>query len=350
MMHSIRRAAIVVIAAVIPVSVLASCAPPARAPANSTTVNPCTTDAAIACDPTYGHIIAHPVGTPKNKLVVFMHGAGSQPYSYQKVQSILNGNGFHVVNLRIPGTSTAGACPYEVVPDCHRVFRGETTFGENVADPASNGYDHPAITVDNGNSVMNRLLALLDYLNATYPTAGWAQYQVRDGSGACTSTNTTYDACNPVWSKIVLMGHSLGAGEALYLSKFYSVDRVGMLAGPYDEYVDYEAAPPAVTVAPWITEGGFATPASKMYGLVHQEEGNYIGVQTAWDALGMAGPPFLSDYQTPPYSGSHQLTTDLTPLCTGSTQKHLAVAVDLCTPGDIPFLYQPWLWLAGATL
>jgi len=297
------------------------------------TVNPCTPGSGITCDAVFGNIVAPPTIIASNTLAVVFNGAGAQPLAYTKLLGTLAGIGMHTIGLRYSSASgTADACPVanaSTDPDCHRRFRGELTFGQNVADP--NGYqaDLVGMNVSQANSVMNRLLTLVEYLRTSYPSENWGQFQRRDSGGICSTTNTTYGVCELDWSKVVPVGHSLGAGVALYLSKFKAVDRLGMISGPFDEYV----VGPTLTVAPWIAEGGFATPSSNMFGLTHTLEPNAAAQSAAWDALAMAGPQVSVDGNITPYGGAQQLTTSLTPSCNGLTgARHNSTAQDLCTP------------------
>jgi pimeloyl-ACP methyl ester carboxylesterase len=348
----VRGRSAVAVAFVVLVGFVAACTPPSGGggggPTNIVYVNPCVPDPATTCDSTQTHIATNPVVPELGKLVLFFHGAGAQPQGYSKLGWQLAQAGFHVLNVRFSGaTGTNAACPQSGAasdPDCHRPFRSELVFGENVNDPTGTPYNHPLISVSKANSVMNRVLKLLDYLVATYPTRGWEQFRALSGGGCL--FNATYGACNIDWSKTVVMGHSLGSGVALYLSKFFDVDRVGMISGPFDQYNDGFT----ITVAPWIAEGSFSTPASDMFGLQHQWEPNVAGTLAAWDALGLAGSGMTSvDGGSPPYGGSHKLSTNLTPVCPlDSAQRHNSTAQDNCTPGSPPQLTPAWRFLAGA--
>ena len=309
------------------------------------TIDPCATEAGITCDPTFGHIVATPSGTPRGELVVFFHGAGAQPLAYTKLTAALSSQGFHVINLRyVGGVGTSVACPQSIAvsdPECHRKFRAETVFGEGVADPDGHAYDWSGGSIDNKNSVMNRLLELVRYLAAADPSQGWGQFQ-QTSSGVCTSVNTTYGPCNLNWSKVITMGHSLGSGVALYLSKVFPVHRAGLISGPFDQFNDGSS----VTVAPWIAEGGFATPPSRIYGFQHEGEPGAATTFAGWNALGLAGPVASVDAGLQAVGSSHQLTTTIQPSCPlDSNQKHNSTAQDLCTPSA--FLAPVWTYLAG---
>jgi hypothetical protein len=347
-MHTDRRArarqAVVGVALLV---LATACGTPQAPSAGSHTVNPCSTGGGIDCDAALGHIATPPTASANGKLVLFFNGTGAQPLGYTKLLGTLADAGYHTIGLRYAsGTGTGTACPDTVAisdPDCHRAFRAETVFGEGVADPTGAALDSPAISVTSANSVVNRVLRLVDYLRTTYPSEGWAQFQKRNGAN-CTHVDATYGVCDLDWSKVVLEGHSLGTGVALYLSKFHAVDRVAMISGPFDEF----RVGSDLVVAPWITHGGFATGPARMFGLTHTGEDNYAAQSQAWDSLGMSGPQVSVDSGSAPWGGTHQLTTSVTPVClVDPVARHNSTAQNLCTPGDPPVLAPAWRYLAG---
>ena len=324
-----------------------SCAPQPNSTNGLRTIDPCATDATIACDPSVGHLVAVPADPPRNQLVVFFNGTAAAPVSYKQLIGQVRDAGYHVIALRYRSLiGTKEACPdanVTIDPDCHRVARSELTFGENVADPNGVAHDSAVLSVPLADSVENRLLHLIAYLDATYPTEGWGQY-LNQTDGICNATVDTYTACDLDWSKTVLMGHSLGSGIALFLSKFHPVSRVAMISGPYDEFVNGSS----ITVAPRITEGGFATSASNMFGLTHVSEPNVKGQSAAWNALGMVGPKVAVASSSSPYGFAQELTTNVIPACTiDSNGVHNSTAQDACTPGSPPDLSGAWRYLAG---
>ena len=354
-MRGSTRALLTKVALVAAVTVLAaSCQQPGTGtgpgtPSGSIPVDPCATSAALACDPLQVNLAYLPQGTPRHQLAIVLNGTGAQPLGYTKLSSSLQAAGFAVAAVRYSSSAgTPAACPDSNAandPDCHRAFRSEVTFGGNVADPTGHAYDSASVTVSQTSSLVNRTLRLVDYLASHYPNDGWSEYQART-AGVCTTVDPVYGVCDLDWSKVVLVGHSLGAGEALYLSKFHAVSRVVMLSGPFDENTDSGTG--AITVAPWITEGGFATPSSSTYGLTNTVEPNFAATSAAWDALGLAGPQASVDGALAPYGGSQQLTTSLTPACTTPSSHHNSTAQDLCVNGTPPKLTMAWQFMAGA--
>jgi hypothetical protein len=75
------------------------------------------------------------------------------------------------------------------------------------------------------------------------PKGGWGQF-LTNGS--------------PVWSRIIVAGHSQGSGHAAYIGTLFKVDRVLMFSGPQD-YMDDLHRP-----APWQADKR-ATPPSRFF-------------------------------------------------------------------------------------
>ena len=332
----------------------AACAPPSSSsgggttgPASTWTVNPKITDPAIANDASFPHLAYAPAGPALGKLAVVLHGTGANPQAHTEVASALRAAGFHVIVLRYQATlGTTAACPDSGAvtdPDCHRAFRSETTFGAGVLDPAGQAYDNALATITRSNSVMNRLLKVVDYLQMIAPASGWGAFQQRTGS-TCDSFNTTYGACDLDWPNVVTVGHSQGAGVALYLGKFLPLHKVVMLSGSYDAY---SLGGGAFTVAPWVAEGGLAVANADIGTFLHTSDYGLPLFRAVEDAMSVTGPEVQVTASAPPYSGSHRLLTSLASTCPWDpTPGHNSTAVDICTPD---YTYWPvWQYLAGA--
>src|SRR5690606_30886884 len=98
-------------------------------------------------------------------------------------------------------------------------------------DPDGYAADHPAVNVTPANSVVNRLIKLVGHLTVRFPLADWSQFEDLSG-GECVES-PQYGGCELDWTKVVALGHSQGAGVALYLGKQFPLARVGMLSGAY---------------------------------------------------------------------------------------------------------------------
>ncbi|MFW5761666.1 MAG: T9SS type A sorting domain-containing protein, partial [Cyclobacteriaceae bacterium] len=193
---------------------------------------------------------------------------------------------------------------------------------------------HDSISVNYDNSILNRFLKLLNYLDTNFPTENWGQYLLND-----TTVN---------WQSVVIAGHSQGAGHATFGSKFFEMDRVIMFS-----WVDWMHPG---TNPSWITQPG-QTPDSAYFGFIHTGDASiYNGIHTTWTNLGMNpfGEITDTDNTSPPYNNSHSLITSA-PINHPPTQVnfHNATCVDWVTTitqsGDT--LYKPvWEYLLGNDL
>ncbi|MCB1271401.1 MAG: hypothetical protein KDB31_08260 [Microthrixaceae bacterium] len=313
-------------------------------PATTWSVDPATADPATTADALNPNLAYLPVTTERGALAVVLHGTGAGTGGFTEITSALRRDGYHVIVLRYSASvGTVAACPdtgAATFPDCHRVLRSETTFGAGVADPDGHSYDHPVANIALADSVMNRLLKLLDHLHSVAPDAGWDQFQARS-SGSCVDTNPTYGACEADWSKVALLGHSQGAGVALYMASFVPLRAAGLLSGSFDAYL---TGPGTAAAAPWTTETGFATPASAIRTLRHVSDGGDERILAVADAVGVSGPEVSAE--TAPFASNRLLATT-TPTCPwDSAQGHNSTAVDLCAPDWV--YWDAWRLLAGS--
>jgi hypothetical protein len=259
-----------------------------------------------------------------NKLLLFIPGTNATPWDYRMFQQTAANLGYHSIGLTYENLQSINIqiCPATQDPTCHGRARREVWFGEDT---------HDSISVNYNNSIINRFLKLLKYLDTNYPTENWGQYLVND-----TTVN---------WQSVVIAGHSQGAGHATFGSKFFEMDRVIMLS-----WVDWMWPG---TNPLWITQTG-QTPDSAYFGFIHTGDASiYSGIPTTWTNLGMN--PFGSitniDSISPPYTNSHSLITSA-PINQSPTQTnyHNATCVDwvttITTSGDT--LYKPvWEYLLG---
>jgi hypothetical protein len=102
-------------------------------------------------------------------------------------------------------------------------------------------------------SIVNRLVKLLVYLDREDPQQKWGSYLDHD---------------MPNWSRIALTGQSQGAGMAAYMAKGHAVARVILFSSPWD-YVAPNGK--LEMMAPWLTMPA-ATPAERWFGGYHQRE------------------------------------------------------------------------------
>lgn len=263
----------------------------------------------------------NPDCVPKNKLLVHMVGTGGDPFSTEIFPSVAANNGFHVVSLKYHNdTSAQTACNNSPDVDCHFKFRKEIIEGVDYS---------PETVVDATNSINNRLLKLIQYMDATYPTQNWGQF---------------YTGSTMNWNKVLTSGHSQGGGHAAVMGIENNLNRVLMFASPND----YSTA--FTQMAPWLNMT-HATPDSAYYSFNNLNDliGQFSWQYTAAINLGEGafGDTVNVDYNDCPYSNSRNLYTSIDQ--PGLTD-HGSVVTDNNTPLDAqnqPVFKDVWLYMLG---
>jgi hypothetical protein len=263
------------------------------------------------------YVFFDPSGPRRPKLVVFLPGFGGKPRGSQFLMGEAARLGYYVIGLMYPNEfSIVPSCAGSSDPDCAASIRLEVLDGQDRST---------AVSINGANSIDNRLVKLLVYLDARFPSEGWSRF-LKNGA--------------PDWSQIVLGGHSNGAAQAAFIGTIRLVERVALISGPAPE-----------EAAAWMSIG--RTPAAKYFALYHQHETwtSVIGANVTaldMDRFGSAVAPELSE---PPYRGSRLLATDLEPRgATGLAVAHLSTAVDFRTPlapDGTPLLRDAWRYLWG---
>lgn len=295
-------------------------------PAVTHVVAPSTTDPAIQTylDPHYA-LTPDPSVAAKHRLFVFLPGTGGQPAYQQLVLQTGSAEGYHAIGLMYPDTPSIGSlCDDSTDPDAHWKARAEIVTGQDLSTLVSVG---PTECIE------HRLTALLSYLDTAYPAEGWGQY---------------LSAGQPDWTRIVIAGHSQGGGHAGVIAKLHPVYRCVCFSSPADW------RNPVNQPASWYATPG-ATSADHIFGFSHQQDEvvTWPLVTANWIALGLGayGAAVNVDTSTPPYAGSHALTSSLAhAVATGAypASFHGATVVDNSTPklADGSPAYRPvWIQL-----
>jgi pimeloyl-ACP methyl ester carboxylesterase len=213
--------------------------------------------------PQFNHVnyVAHKTGTaPSDQVVLFLPGTGGDPEGYWRVLRTVAADGYRVIGLEYNDVpAVAQVCPQNPDPACSGSFREERIFGDATNAPVDEPQDE---------TIVNRLIKLIDYLDRQHPDEGWGRY---------------LDGGKPDWSKFVVSGHSQGAGHAAYVAKKHSVARVVLFSSPWDDYG------PDHKVAPWIPEKA-ATPPELWFAEYHEREDTRDLIEAAYAAL-----PILKD-------------------------------------------------------
>lgn len=262
-------------------------------------------------------------GATRAQLFVFLPASPATPDAYHLIGEYAAVAGLYSIGLPYANSQAANTvCSGSADANCHGNVRAAQLAGGDVAQAV------PAVSVSTADSIQNRLAKTLAYLNTTYPTAGWGQFLDANG--------------NVRWNLVRLGGHGEGGVEAAFIATRIPVVQACMLSAPGDVV--------GSTPAPWITAAASssATPAAQFTGFAHLQDSTtpYAQLQTAWTTLGLTGTPTSVDGASPPYGGSHQLTTNL-PLG-WSPDFHGITAIDWAVPlnADGTATYAP-VWTAA---
>jgi hypothetical protein len=249
-------------------------------------------------------------------LFVFLPGSFNQPRFHRYVANTAAGLGFHAVGLAYSNADAMiNICGNQQVPDppaCQYTTRTEVITGQNVSQ---------YIEVSPADSIVNRLVKLLQWLDTRNPTLGWSRFLL----------NST----TPFWSKITIAGHSQGGGTSQIVGSLFPVHRVVKFAGG----VNLNAA----TYPPF----RFTTNAD-YFTFTHTDDSVFNRVRQ-WDAgtlnMDVFGPMVSVDGASPPYNGTHMPSTSV-----NTSNAHGAVSSDpsLAFDGSGTPIYEPvWIYLFG---
>ena len=269
------------------------------------------------------HLVRVAEGRQNGRLLVFLASSRVAPSTAETFQQEAALLGYRVIGLSYPNTpGLASFCPASADPQsCYENVRLQVITGQ-----PQTGF----VSVNEANSIDNRLLSLLVYLDAAYPDEAWSQFL--NGGGV-------------KWHKIAVAGHSQGAGHAAMIAQLRLVDRVIMLSGVTDGV--------GLMAARWVTPG--ATPADRYYGLAHARDAQFLPYDRAnWTALGLDafGAPAVPETAEPPYDGTHTFVTDILPR-TGTfaaPAPHASTGVDFAVSlgaDGAPLLRPVWRYMLG---
>jgi pimeloyl-ACP methyl ester carboxylesterase len=220
-----------------------------------------------------------------------------------------------------PNDVPAAVCQDDEDEGCFEKFRREIISGGDL---------DARVTVDRTNSIENRFLRLIRWLAANRADEGWRQFLAEDAVA---------------WSRIALAGHSQGGGHAQLMAKDHAVARVVVLGSPKD-YSRRHGRPAA-----WY--GGGATPAKRMFALVHRQDTQAISFAEQMENLRASGLTAAADVDAlaPPYGNARALTTDQPGSPVNSALAHLGLVFDFMLPRGSggQLLYRPvWNYMLTA--
>lgn len=249
------------------------------------------------------HVAIGPAAGRIGRLLLFLPGTTASAQMYATLIERAAGTGYHAIGLAYENELAVNAlCAGMGASGCHEDVRREVLLGSDESD---------RVDVGPSNSVYHRIESLLAYLDALAPYEGW---------GAFRNANGTLR-----WDRVVVSGHSQGAGHAAFIARLERVAQVVLFSG--------------TEPAPWTQAGDFATPAEDFHGFAHRLEPIYAPIQASWDNIGIPGTPTGVDGAAPPFGGSQQLFT-LNADCSGDPQSngfyHNCHCVDGWMPPSLP--------------
>lgn len=285
------------------------------------------TDPFIILDGAKKHqILYNPTSQHQNTLLLHLVGSIDNPNSTILYPSVAANNGFHCINLAyrnaVSGQAACGDVPDS--SDCHLNYRKEIIEGIDYSSE---------INVNAANSIDNRLIKLLQYLDANHPTQNWSQY---------------FSGNSVNWDKLIVSGHSQGGGHAAIIGITRPIQRVLMFASPND-YSDT-----LNTLASW-TQLPHLVSDSNYYSFnaLNDEVIDFWKQYAHSDALNLDnhGDTVNVDVVQSPYNQSRQLYTEEIVISPNPLElTHDVMIRDAETPKDaqgIPIFTCAWRYMIG---
>jgi hypothetical protein len=283
-----------------------------------TAVLPQSTDACISQKLDSHFVYRAPAVASAGRLLIFLPGTGAVAQNYQLILAQAARAGYHAIGVSYPNDIAVGTFCAAEQPTCYAATRLEILTGQATSS---------VVNVSRANSIENRIVKLLRFMNTAEPGAGWAQFL---------SNDSTVN-----WSSVSIAGHSQGGGHALFIAQRYAVFRASM----YASYGDY--LPNVTTPAPWVTQS-YATPATRIFGFISTADEliSPLGALSTWGALGMVGAAVNVDVTSSPYGAAQRFVTAAIPEnpTLVIAANHNVVAVDVNTPkvGGVPVFAGVW--------
>lgn len=313
-------------------ALLVSLLPAAGQPSGfvSRTVVPSLTDPEITTtNYNQPHVVVLATNVPlRGRLLLHLPGTDSNPEGAQEWLYTAAAHGYHAIGLKYqnePGMATV--CSLNTNLNCYEDLANETVTGLFYPDAMP---DAPK-QVRRADSIENRVQKLLAGLAALAPASeNWGQFL--DATGGVR------------WSQIAVSGHSQGGSCALFLAKTRTVDRAVLFAT-----MDWIFAPTNRQPA-WFANPG-VTPVERIYGFTHHKDNldtnGFWQQEPIWADIGIApfGPITFVESNTPPFAGTHQLTSNVRPGATnenGTFKYHNSVITDEAAP-RLPGGENAWL-------
>jgi predicted esterase len=208
-------------------------------------ITPSATDVAIKRYDRGHYVLFNETTGPGANLLLFLSGTGGQPPGPIAFLHAAADAGYRVISLDYNDEpAIAQVCPPRP-PACSGDFRRMRIFGDGISL-------NPSFDNTVAESIVNRLVKLLDFLDRQEPQQMWGAY---------------IDHGAPNWSRIAVAGQSQGAGMVAYIAKMQVVARAILFSSPWD----FVASRGSRTLAPWIAMPA-KTPLERWFGGYHARE------------------------------------------------------------------------------
>jgi hypothetical protein len=209
-------------------------------------IKPSNTDAAIKRFDRVHYVLLNADTPSTANLLVFLTGTSGKPPGPTRFLHQAADAGYRVISLDYNDEPAVNVyCPQKP-PACSANFRRMRSFGDGVSID-------PSIDNSDSESIVHRLVKLLQYLDQQDPQQNWGGYLEKG---------------MPNWNRIALAGQSQGAGMAAYIAKKEVLARVILFSSPWDFVT---ANGKLQMMAPWLATPS-ATPLERWFGGYHQRE------------------------------------------------------------------------------
>jgi hypothetical protein len=209
-------------------------------------IKPSDTDPAIKRFDRVNYVLFNQITPSTANLLVFLPGTFGTPPGPIAFLHAAADAGYRVISLDYNDEPAVNVyCPRKP-PECSSSFRRMRIYGDGISiDPS---FDNSA-----AESIVNRLVKLLVYLDHKDPQQGWGSY---------------LDNGVPNWNRVAFTGQSQGAGMAAYVAKGHALARVILFSSPWDFVAPNGRLQ---MMAPWLARPA-ATPLERWFGGYHQRE------------------------------------------------------------------------------
>jgi len=273
-------------------------------------------------------VVEHKEGLPQDRheLLLWLTGTGGKSIGTVAFSCVAADLGYHVINLNYVDDIPASICRNDNDPNGFEEFRMAIIRGGQSKH----------ITVERSESIENRVIKLLQYLQKIRPRENWGQFLNDDGTIK--------------WESIAVSGQSQGGGHATLIAIKHRVARVICTGSPKDFY-QKENIPAA-----YYKESS-ATPKNRYFAFNHLQD--YTGDTSPEQllknlkSLGLyeLGSPVNVDAEGYPYHHSRILMTGY-PIVdvTGSqSEGSLTAHFSMLNPKNADRWKQVWTYLLTET-